>query len=83
MLAPRPSVRSSAAMGTRLRLAWLLLALAACSKAEKTGSAEAHPGTPPTITIGLVAKSQGNAVFQAAYAGAKPRIRQVRTGAKA
>lgn len=41
----------------------------ACSKA-------ADPGTR-TITIGLVAKSQGNAVFQAAHAGALAAAREL------
>ena len=49
-----------------------LLALAACGDKPAATSAPAGGAPPPrTITIGLVAKSQGNAVFQAAYAGAK------------
>ena len=56
---------------TRLVLPFLL-ALAACGDKPAATSAPAGGAPPPrTITIGLVAKSQGNAVFQAAYAGAK------------
>ena len=54
----------------------LLLALAACGK-HTAPTATGSP--PPKITIGLVAKSQGNAVFQAAYAGAKAAAQQLGT----
>lgn len=67
-------------MTTTLRLLTLALALAACSKVEKVEKAQAQPDAPRTITLGLVAKSQGNAVFQAAYAGAKAAAKEL--GAK-
>lgn len=52
-------------------LAPLLAVLAACSESGKEAPAQAPGGGPQrSVTIGLVAKSQGNPVFQAAYAGA-------------
>ena len=41
------------------------------------GTDGAAGGATRTITIGLVAKSQGNAVFQAAYAGAQAAAREL------
>jgi ribose transport system substrate-binding protein len=54
-----------------LAAAACLVLLAACSR---VGPAD---GQPPTITIGLVAKSQGNAVFQAAHEGARAAAREL------
>jgi ribose transport system substrate-binding protein len=51
----------------------LFLPLAACA-AFATG---AHAQAPRTITIGLVAKSQGNPVFQAARVGAEDAAREL------
>lgn len=70
--------------GSRARAvaAALVLALLGCgdSGAGAGGAAPkpAAPGAaaPRTITIGLVAKSQGNAVFQAAHAGAVAAARE-------
>ena len=59
-----------------------LCAIPACGEAVSSapgaapGSAPAAPA-PRTITIGLVAKSQGNAVFQAAHAGALAAAREL------
>ncbi len=57
----------------------LLLALAACG--DDAPAAPPAPGAAAapvrTITIGLVAKSQGNPVFQAAYAGALAAAREL------
>jgi ribose transport system substrate-binding protein len=68
----------------RLALPGLVLALAmpACGEgagAGAGGGAAGPGGTPATraITIGLVAKSQGNAVFQAAHAGALAAAREL------
>src|SRR5688572_24134590 len=52
-----------------MRITWvfgLILALAGAAHAERR-----------KITIGLVAKSQSNAVFQAAYAGAKDAAKEL------
>jgi len=57
----------------------LLLALAGCGgdAPAEPGSAAGSPPPPRTITLGLVAKSQGNAVFQAAHAGALAAAREL------
>src|SRR5262245_38095481 len=62
-----------------------LCALSACGDATSSaapGGATGAPGAGQpaptrTITIGLVAKSQGNAVFQAAHAGALAAAREL------
>ncbi|MGQ0553207.1 MAG: substrate-binding domain-containing protein [Planctomycetota bacterium] len=58
-----------------------LVLLAACggetpAPSEVSGDAAAPPSAPRRIVIGLVAKSQGNAVFQAAHAGALAAARE-------
>lgn len=59
----------------------LLLGLLGCG-GDEAGGAAPRAGTPAAglpprkITIGLVAKSQGNAVFQAAHAGALAAARE-------
>jgi len=65
-------------MSTTFRIVTLLLVLAACEERHQVGNQAAN-SKPATITIGLVAKSQGNAVFQAAYAGAKAAAQQLGT----
>jgi ribose transport system substrate-binding protein len=62
-------------MSTTFRIVTLLLVLAGCGEHHQVAS----QAKPATITIGLVAKSQGNAVFQAAYAGAKAAAQQLGT----
>jgi ribose transport system substrate-binding protein len=54
----------------RLLAALLALSLGACGERPPPDAPAAGTAAPRTITLGLVAKSQGNAVFQAAYAGA-------------
>jgi ribose transport system substrate-binding protein len=62
-------------------LAPLLLALASCGGDAPAAPAPGAGASPPRIiTLGLVAKSQGNAVFQAAYAGALAAAKEL--GAK-
>jgi len=61
---------------TRLVLPFLLAAVA-CSEQHQVASVES-PGTGRrTITIGLVAKSQGNMVFQAARVGAEAAAKEL------
>ena len=56
---------------------WLTLMTAALGlTAAGSASAQEKPA-PKKITIGLVAKSQSNPVFQAAYAGAKDAAREL------
>ncbi len=58
----------------------LLLALAACgddAPAAPDAASGAAAAPMRTITLGLVAKSQGNPVFQAAYAGALAAAREL------
>jgi ribose transport system substrate-binding protein len=76
-MSSRPAVARLA-----LAAAALALGLAGCGRdAPQTSSATHASGTsgaaPRTITIGLVAKSQGNAVFQAAHAGALAAAREL------
>src|SRR6187402_503306 len=91
LLAPGMSAACGMMPGMSRRPAWMcasvlsvLCAIPACG--EAASSAPDAPGaapaaaTPRTITIGLVAKSQGNAVFQAAHAGALAAARARRRG---
>jgi ribose transport system substrate-binding protein len=58
-----------------------VMAVTGCKKETGGGSSGSGNGpAPKTITIGMVAKSQSNAVFQAAYAGAKDAANEL--GAK-
>jgi ribose transport system substrate-binding protein len=74
---------SSRPAAARLALALAVLApLAGCGRDSPDASKDAGTtgttgATPRTITIGLVAKSQGNAVFQAAHAGAIAAAREL------
>lgn len=67
---PRMSSRPAAARLALASSAALALGLGCGRDAPQTSSSTHASGAPRTITIGLVAKSQGNAVFQAAHAGA-------------
>lgn len=69
-------------MFARIRLNSLMTCAAALSLVVFTRitlSTPAHspPRPPKSITIGMVAKSQSNPVFQAAYAGAKDAAREL------
>lgn len=55
----------------------LVLALAGCSSQEDAKPEKRSAGPPGRITIGLVAKSQSNPVFQAAYTGARDAAREL------
>src|SRR5262245_35461204 len=87
-----PGVRAACGMmpgmSSRPAVARLALALAAfmalagCGRESPAASKTTAPppptgAAPRTITIGLVAKSQGNAVFQAAHAGALAAAREL------
>ena len=58
------------------RRIFLMFLIAACSFAL-LAPRDAHAADKKKITIGLVAKSQSNAVFQAAYAGAKDAAKEL------
>ena len=56
----------------------LAMVLAGCSKSDSTGtSASGDSGGKKKIVIGIVAKSQSNAVFQAAHKGAQDAAKEL------
>jgi ribose transport system substrate-binding protein len=56
----------------------LAMVLAGCSKSDSTGtSASGDGGGKKKIVIGIVAKSQSNAVFQAAHKGAQDAAKEL------
>ena len=60
----------------RAMIGWVTV-MAAVAGAQARASFSRAQEAPKKITIGLVAKSQSNPVFQAAYAGAKDAAREL------